>query len=355
MMIEAFGEKKSIMKWVEDSRCSVSYSTIYHRIRNGWELEKSITEKSEGINSEGSKSKCLIGDQVREIILHIEDGKSVRELGKLYGVSYENISQIKRGKIWRRVTGGKPVIKKEKKIAAFGEDKTFAEWLKDERFEVCLALFKKRRKEGRSFEDSMRREFHGKKIIAFGETKTLSEWVKDKRCKVDKVGTLYHRMYMGLMNPEEAITTEKLVKHQINAFGEMKSANEWVKDKRCKIGYSTLLDRVANGWDYEEALTVNKKKRKNILIFGETKNWKEWSLDRRCMVSYEVLKSRIKHGWELERALTKKQGIEIFGEFKKLRQWVKDKRCQVSYRTLQNRIKNGWKPEKALIYRKMII
>ena len=44
-----------------------------------------------------------------------------------------------------------------------------------------------------------------KRLTAFGETKTFSEWVKDERCPYKKPGTLYSRVRKG-WSPERAIT-----------------------------------------------------------------------------------------------------------------------------------------------------
>lgn len=41
-IIECFGIKQSIAKWVRDSRCKVSHQTLTYRLRSGWEPEKAI-------------------------------------------------------------------------------------------------------------------------------------------------------------------------------------------------------------------------------------------------------------------------------------------------------------------------
>jgi hypothetical protein len=42
-IIEAFGEKKSILEWSKDSRCVVEYATLVHRFRLGIRTEMAIT------------------------------------------------------------------------------------------------------------------------------------------------------------------------------------------------------------------------------------------------------------------------------------------------------------------------
>lgn len=54
--VTAFGETKSINRWVKDIRCNVNYSTIKNRIYSGWESELAITKPSE----RNSKQKCDI-------------------------------------------------------------------------------------------------------------------------------------------------------------------------------------------------------------------------------------------------------------------------------------------------------
>lgn len=46
-VIKAFGEEKTITEWLKDSRCDVSYSTLYSRIFSlGWSEEDAILRKS---------------------------------------------------------------------------------------------------------------------------------------------------------------------------------------------------------------------------------------------------------------------------------------------------------------------
>jgi hypothetical protein len=50
VMLTAFGETKSVQEWTEDSRCSVSYHTLYLRTqRHGWSDHEAITTSRYGI------------------------------------------------------------------------------------------------------------------------------------------------------------------------------------------------------------------------------------------------------------------------------------------------------------------
>lgn len=41
-----FGETKSVVAWLADSRCSISYSALWGRINNGWPVERALTARS---------------------------------------------------------------------------------------------------------------------------------------------------------------------------------------------------------------------------------------------------------------------------------------------------------------------
>lgn len=44
-LIEAFGEKKSLIEWSEDGRCKIGYSGLKLRLSKGWSIEKAISDK----------------------------------------------------------------------------------------------------------------------------------------------------------------------------------------------------------------------------------------------------------------------------------------------------------------------
>lgn len=52
LMITAFGETKSVYKWIHDPRCVLDRTlALTYRIKAGWEPEKAITQKSERKNA----------------------------------------------------------------------------------------------------------------------------------------------------------------------------------------------------------------------------------------------------------------------------------------------------------------
>lgn len=90
-------------------------------------------------------------------------------------------------------------------------------------------------------------------VSAFGEEKTLAQWSRDERCKV-KYCTLKRRLNVGVP-PEEAMAPGNRRLCLLDAFGESKSLAEWSRDERCQVSYGTLIARVRLGWSPEKSLT----------------------------------------------------------------------------------------------------
>lgn len=134
-------------------------------------------------------------------------------------------------------------------------------------------------------------------------------------------------------------------------FGTRMTLQEWAKDERCAVNYSTLYSRVVNQeLPIEEALTkpIN---RGPIVIFGETKTRHQWADDPRCEVTYAAFCRHLRDGVSPRGALKRRNKIMViaFGEEKSLSEWTKDNRCSVSAETLRQRIKKGATPEKAIV------
>jgi hypothetical protein len=97
-----------------------------------------------------------------------------------------------------------------------------------------------------------------KLVKAFGEEKSLSDWTRDKRCKVT-LATLRARLRAG-MKPEDAITSPPYQAPGnrncilVTAFGETKNIRRWAQDRRCKVSYYTLVQRIRTGMDPELAI-----------------------------------------------------------------------------------------------------
>lgn len=112
-----------------------------------------------------------------------------------------------------------------------------------------------------------------KMIKAFGTEKSLRDWAQDRRCKVT-VATLRARLRAG-MSPEEAISSPPYQAPGnrnsilVTAFGESKNIRRWSQDKRCKVSYYTLVQRIRTGMDPEMAITAPVTKGfYNKVLFG---------------------------------------------------------------------------------------
>ncbi len=49
VFVEAFGERKTLMEWAEDDRCSVSYHALRMRLKAGWPPERAIIERHRSV------------------------------------------------------------------------------------------------------------------------------------------------------------------------------------------------------------------------------------------------------------------------------------------------------------------
>lgn len=153
-------------------------------------------------------------------------------------------------------------------------------------------------------------------LTAFGETKTWVEWAEDPRCVVD-YHSLGYRLRGGWPG-EEALTQEAIPFNQkrFAAFGESRNLKSWARDPRCVVSYQTLQKRVrAQGWDLVKAMQtpsltegasrVNWGGRTELTAFGETKTANEWVQDPRCTVTLGGLRKRIlEHHMTPETAIT---------------------------------------------------
>jgi hypothetical protein len=93
-------------------------------------------------------------------------------------------------------------------------------------------------------------------VEAWGENKHYLDWLKDERCIVDK-NTLYDRLFKRNVPPEVAMTVipdkgktlwanpdAKKKTHLFTYQGEEKSILAWSKDFRCEVNYQKLRYRL---------------------------------------------------------------------------------------------------------------
>ncbi|MEW6744911.1 MAG: hypothetical protein AB1486_19320 [Planctomycetota bacterium] len=96
-------------------------------------------------------------------------------------------------------------------------------------------------------------------ITAFGETKGPLQWSLDPRCVVSLSGLL-HRLRSG-MDPEPALTDPPRTPGRrdkptrwLTAFGLTKPVIDWARSPWCKVGVSSLLERLERGATPEDAI-----------------------------------------------------------------------------------------------------
>ena len=122
-------------------------------------------------------------------------------------------------------------------------------------------------------------------ITAFGETKTFSEWAQDVRCAVSYAALLWRYKNTSISDMETLISmplelngsrldgrikAKKKSSRYIEAFGETKTAMEWMSDSRCTVKYECLLSRINKGVPTELAMDAvyNVRASKNTIGVG---------------------------------------------------------------------------------------
>lgn len=166
-LLEAFGEKKTLEQWGDDSRCRVSKEALKRRFLD-------------------------------------------------YDLPFETLISTPPNEIHRKLL-----------LTAWGEKKTRAQWRRDVRCKVSYRTMASRLKQGISPEEALGKEEsqaeaqHSRRkeenpmrrskkdtlrLTAFGEKKTYKEWANDPRCKVDYM-TLLNRVTRLKWDAESSITT----------------------------------------------------------------------------------------------------------------------------------------------------
>lgn len=98
-----------------------------------------------------------------------------------------------------------------------------------------------------------------KNYTAFGKTQNLHKWAKEYNIEYTY---LWNGINKHKRSIEECLTFPYRKNNQkYDAFGESKTINEWLKDKRCKVSRASLLDRIHSGLEIEESLTREPKEK----------------------------------------------------------------------------------------------
>ncbi|MGW4441921.1 hypothetical protein [Streptomyces sp. NPDC004682] len=215
-------------------------------------------------------------------------------------------------------------------------------------------------------QDRYRWELARGPITAFGETKMLSAWAKDDRCTVNREA-LRTRLALGWA-PETAISRprhERGVLKYTHA-GRTMTLRGWADQSGIK--YHTLWKRINDsGMSFEEALAKGAEGAnftKLVTAFGETKPVSNWAVDARANCAATTLLRRLAEGWEPERAITEEppnrstlgsgpafhafgrsMSIEDWGRYTQIPAGMLVSRMEQHQVTLENTLRSyGWAP-----------
>jgi hypothetical protein len=95
----------------------------------------------------------------------------------------------------------------------------------------------------------------------------------------------------------------------VTAFGETKGPYAWTRDRRCAVSLTGLLLRLRGGWKSEEAITTPSRTGPQepviwVTAFGETKGIEDWARDRRSRVGATSMRKRLDRGMPAEKAIS---------------------------------------------------
>ena len=246
----------------------------------------------------------------------------------------------------------------ERRVTAFGETKTVAEWEGDRRAAVYGELILRRIADGWTPEQAIARptvqlERGPTKYLAWGERKTLRDWADDPRCRTSYANLKGRvdddwNIVAAIETPTAARTARPLT-----AWGETKSLRAWEKDERTVVTRGVIVRRLEEGWEPERALSEPPEGWLMVTAWGETKSRYAWSLDARAAVNYGAIMSRLDAGWTPEEAIGGEptvgpREVTAWGETRSARAWALDSRASVCEGAILNRLEAGMTPEEAI-------
>lgn len=371
-MVTAWGESKSVLEWLNDSRCTATMTTLPRRLAQGWSSEKAIITPHKIRDRRGfHRYTCsqipigarfgrqvVIGDYERIVYpsgssaykypCRCDCGTPIRLVGSSGLLSGESQSCgcLRRELASVRArTHGATVLQKSRLYSIWTAIKAHC-------MNVSVIQYRHYGGKGIKVYTEWQRDF-----VAF------RDWAMASGYKEDWYLTRHdERVDYSPVNCYWAPTKKKhrsVARVRYAAFGEVKSLAEWSQDTRCVVKLKSLIARVGLGWLFEKALTTPAAKRGEeypLTVWETAKSLAAWTKDPRCAVSITVLMRRLDAGWTPEEALTiqpyklprKSRLYTAFGEEKTLLAWLDDSRSVVSLHTVQRRIELGWDLERSL-------
>jgi len=247
-LITIFGETKSVLEWGEDPRCLVSRNGFSKRLKAGWDPEKALATPPA---KPGNKKTHPTGTTIEalknpEILV----GKTIAQVAEEVGCSWQaarsafrqhEVEPVEAVRVWT-----KQIIRDGKTIDELCEGG-----------DVPADVAMTRIWGGWDIDRALTYPYHPRNPwVAFGETKTFEEWIDDPRCLGTHKSVKY-RIEMG-MSLEEALQIPVLEYPTLTAFGETKTLGDWVKDDRCVPRLTSTLKRRTGemGMTPEEAITT---------------------------------------------------------------------------------------------------
>jgi hypothetical protein len=94
----------------------------------------------------------------------------------------------------------------------------------------------------------------------------------------------------------------------VTACEETKGPYAWSRDRRCAVSFSGLVERLRKGWRSEDAIVTSSRTGPEapvvwVTAFGEKKGVEDWVRDRRCRVGPSSLRERLRKGMPAEVAI----------------------------------------------------
>ena len=312
ILISAFGETRGAEEWARDRRCKVSSWCLLQRLRRGFSEADAIalpphakpskTLRPGFVAPPTRRHHHIDWDEVRR--LHLDQGLNSKKIASRLGYSYSAIvtGLKRRGLLRKRKTAGReeqrlrfvwhgmrnrctnpddrqyPDIggKGYRMCKAWENFERFFEWARSSgaRRGLCLTRIDRRKNYtpanchwltpeelARSRRAPSKPHKARRPLTAFGECRGLVAWSRDPRCSVTP-STISKRLNLG-WRVEEAIADPPARRgcrdhyfRPLDAFHETKGFMDWLRDPRCKIGYTGLWHRLSKGWSVEDAIAT---------------------------------------------------------------------------------------------------
>lgn len=177
-LVNAFGEIKSIREWQRDERCCVDIGTLYYRISTSkWEPERAITTPSRrhGLGRkhkllyskwQGMKNRCYRKNSKGDYMYKEYGGRGIF-VCKSWKHDFKEFCD------WCLNNGWEPGLE----IDRIDNDRGYAPW-------NCRFVTR---------EQNCNNTRTNHKLTIFGETKTIAEWLRDNRCKAKSFRNRIHK------------------------------------------------------------------------------------------------------------------------------------------------------------------